>query len=480
MGLDLLPKVYNPEEIEHRWYAFWEEQKLFHASDRKTGKEYSIVIPPPNVTGSLHMGHALNNTLQDILIRYHRMVGYNTLWMPGMDHAGIATQNVVERQLKEEGFRREDLGREKFIERVWTWKEHSGGVILNQLKRLGSSCDWDRERFTMDEGLSRAVRTVFVRLYRDGLVYRGDYIVNWCPRCHTALSDLEVDHQEAPGHLWHIRYPVEGSDASLVVATTRPETMLGDTAVAVNPYDERYKRLIGGYAILPLVGRRLKIIGDPVVDPEFGTGALKVTPSHDLTDFELSLRHNLERVTVMDSEGRINENGIHFNGMDRSECRKAIVAELDQKGYLVGTEPYNVGLGRCYRCKEVVEPLISKQWFVKAEPLAREAIAAVEDGRTRIIPEHWTKTYYEWMKNIRDWCISRQIWWGHRIPAWTCRDCNEMIVSLDDPTECPSCKGSRLAQETDVLDTWFSSALWPFSTMGWPDQAEPLKTFYPT
>ncbi|MEW6111629.1 MAG: valine--tRNA ligase [Thermodesulfobacteriota bacterium] len=480
MGLDLLPKVYNPEEIERRWYAIWEERKLFHASDRKTGKEYSIVIPPPNVTGSLHMGHALNNTLQDILIRYHRMAGYNTLWMPGMDHAGIATQNVVERQLKDEGLRREDLGREKFIERVWTWKAHSGGVILNQLKRLGSSCDWDRERFTMDEGLSRAVRTVFVRLYQDGLIYRGDYIVNWCPRCHTALSDLEVDHQEAPGHLWHIRYPVEGSDVSLVVATTRPETMLGDTAVAVNPNDDRYKHLIGGYAILPLVGRRLKIIGDPVVDPEFGTGALKVTPSHDLTDFELSLRHDLERVTVMDSEGRINENGIHFKGMDRYECRKAIVAELDQKGFLVGTEPYNVGLGRCYRCKEVVEPLISKQWFVKAEPLAREAIAAVEDGRTRIIPEHWTKTYYEWMNNIRDWCISRQIWWGHRIPAWTCQDCNEVVVSLDDPTQCPSCKGSRLVQETDVLDTWFSSALWPFSTMGWPDQTELLKTFYPT
>ncbi len=480
MGQDLLPKAYEPAEIEKRWYAFWEEKQLFHAGENKTGKEYSIVIPPPNVTGSLHMGHALNNTLQDILIRYKRMNGYNTLWMPGTDHAGIATQNVVERQLAEQGLNREDLGRDKFIERVWDWRHHSGGVIINQLKRLGSSCDWVRERFTMDKGLSRAVREVFVRLYEEGLIYRGDYIVNWCPRCHTALSDLEVEHHDAPGHLWHVRYPTEDSDESVVVATTRPETMLGDTAVAVNPDDERYSHLIGKYAILPLVGRRLRIIGDPIVAKEFGTGALKVTPSHDLTDFELSLRHDLERVTIMDSLGRINENGIHFAGMDRYECRNAIVEQLEREGYLVKIEPYVVSLGRCYRCKDVVEPLISKQWFVRVAPLAEEALKAVQDGRTRIIPEHWTKTYYEWMNNIRDWCISRQIWWGHRIPAWTCRDCNEVVVAREDPKECPSCKGSKLVQESDVLDTWFSSALWPFSTMGWPDKTPLLETFYPT
>jgi valyl-tRNA synthetase len=480
MGRDLLPKAYEPQDVEQRWYGFWEEKKLFHADEHKTGREYSIVIPPPNVTGSLHMGHALNNTLQDILIRYYRMIGYNTLWMPGMDHAGIATQNVVERQLGEEGLSRDDLGRDKFIERVWSWKAHSGGVILNQLKRLGCSCDWDRERFTMDEGLSRAVREVFVRLYEEGLVYRGDYIVNWCPRCHTALSDLEVEHEDVPGHLWLIRYPVEDAEEALVVATTRPETMLGDTAVAVNPEDERYQHLIGAHAVLPLVGRRLAIIGDPIVDMEFGTGALKVTPSHDLTDFELSLRHDLERVTVMDYHGRINEQGIHFNGMDRYECREAIVEELDRKGYLVGIEPYTVGLGRCYRCKDVVEPIISKQWFVKVGPLAERAKAAVENDSTRIVPDQWRKTYYEWMNNIRDWCISRQIWWGHRIPAWTCDDCGEVIVARQDPSQCSSCKGSNLTQETDVLDTWFSSALWPFSTMGWPDRTDLLGAFYPT
>jgi valyl-tRNA synthetase len=484
MAHDLLPKAYDPTDVESRWYAFWEKKKLFRAAAKKTGKEYAIVIPPPNVTGSLHMGHALNNTLQDILCRYHRMKGFNTLWMPGMDHAGIATQNVVERQLQAEGRNRADLGRERFVERVWEWKEHSGGVILNQLKRLGCSCDWDRERFTMDEGLSQAVREVFVRLYEEGLIYKGDYIVNWCPRCHTALSDLEVEHEEADGFLWHIRYPVEDSDDFLVVATTRPETMLGDTAVAVNPSDPRYGSLIGRHAILPLVERRLTVIGDPVVDLEFGTGALKVTPSHDLTDFELSLRHDLPRVTVMDYHGRINANGIHFEGMDRYQCREAIVNELREKGFLVNIEPYKVGLGQCYRCREVVEPLISKQWFVRAEPLAKVAVKAVKNGDTRIVPEHWTKTYYEWMNNIRDWCVSRQIWWGHRIPAWTCRDCGELIVTREDPEACPSCKGSQLLQETDVLDTWFSSALWPFSTMGWPGKnnrkPELLKAFYPT
>ena len=480
MVTELLPKTYNPLEIESKWYEIWQDKGLFKAADRKTGAEYSIVIPPPNVTGSLHMGHALNNTLQDILIRYHRMKGYNTLWMPGMDHAGIATQNVVERQLAAEGLTRQDLGREKFIERVWTWKDHSGGVIINQLKRLGSSCDWDRERFTMDEGLSKAVREVFVRLYEQGLIYKGDYIVNWCPRCHTALSDLEVEHNEAPGNLWLIKYPVDDSDEFLVVATTRPETMLGDTAVAVNPADPRYAHLVGKTAILPLVGRKLKIIGDPIVAMDFGTGALKVTPSHDLTDFELSMRHGLEHVTIMDSNGVINSNGIHFAGLERYECRKQIVEELKEKGYLVDIKPYNVGLGHCYRCKDVIEPLISKQWFVKVEPLAREALKAVEDGRTRIIPENWTKTYYEWMTNIKDWCVSRQIWWGHRIPAWTCEDCGKVIVARETPEFCPACFSSKLIQETDVLDTWFSSALWPFSTMGWPDSTELLKAFYPT
>jgi valyl-tRNA synthetase len=480
MGEELLPKSYEFAEIEHKWYEFWQTGKLFAASEDRTGKEYSIVIPPPNVTGSLHMGHALNNTLQDILIRYHRMNGYNTLWMPGTDHAGIATQNVVERQLAQENLHREDLGRDKFIERVWNWKEHSGGVIINQLRRLGCSCDWDRERFTMDKGLSRAVREVFVRLYEEGLIYKGDYIVNWCPRCHTALSDLEVEHEDAAGFLWHIRYPVENSTESLVIATTRPETMLGDTAVAVNPKDPRYSHLIGRCAILPLVGRRLRIIGDPVVDTEFGTGALKVTPSHDLTDFELAARHGLDHVTIMDPQGRINENGIHFHGMDRHVCRKAIVEELKSENFLVKIEPYTVGLGKCYRCKDVLEPLISKQWFVKVEPLAREALEAVERGDTRIIPEHWTKTYYDWMNNIRDWCVSRQIWWGHRIPAWTCEDCGEIIVAREDPAQCPKCKSSRLIRESDVLDTWFSSALWPFSTMGWPDSTKLLESFYPT
>jgi valyl-tRNA synthetase len=480
MGQDTLPKAYDPADIELRWYTFWQEKKLFHADENKSGKEYSIVIPPPNVTGSLHMGHALNNTLQDILIRYHRMNGFNTLWMPGMDHAGIATQNVVERQLASENLRRQDLGRDEFVRRVWSWKEESGGIIINQLKRLGCSCDWDRERFTMDEGLSRAVREVFVRLYEEGLVYKGDYIVNWCPRCHTALSDLEVEHEDVPGNLWHIRYHLEDSDESLIVATTRPETMLGDTAVAVNPADERYRHMVGKYAILPLVGRRLKVIGDPIVAMDFGTGALKVTPSHDLTDFELSLRHDLERVTIMDPHGRINEKGIHFKGMDRYQCREAIVKELEEKGYLVEIQPYVVGLGRCYRCKDVVEPLISKQWFVSVGKMAEAALQAVEDGRTRIVPPQWSATYRQWMTNIRDWCISRQIWWGHRIPAWTCAVCGTIVVAREAPTECPSCQAKALVQETDVLDTWFSSALWPFSTMGWPDKTPLLETFYPT
>ena len=480
MSQDLLPKTYDPVEIESKWYDIWIKTNCFKADENKKNREYSIVIPPPNVTGSLHMGHALNNTLQDILIRYHRMRGYNTLWMPGMDHAGIATQNVVERQLAAEGLTRQDLGREKFIERVWEWKQHSGGVIINQLKRLGCSCDWDRERFTMDEGLSNAVREVFVKLFEEGLIYKGDYIVNWCPRCHTALSDLEVEHEETQGSLWHIRYPIENSDEYLVVATTRPETMLGDTALAVNPADPRYASYVGKHAILPLVGRRLKIIADPIVAMDFGTGALKVTPSHDLTDFELSIRHDLDRVTIMDSNAKINDSGIHFCGLGRYECREKIVSELQDKGFLEKVTPYVVGLGKCYRCKDIVEPLISKQWFVRVAPLAREALKAVQEGQTRIIPEHWVKTYYDWMNNIRDWCISRQIWWGHRIPAWTCQECGQLVVAASAPSVCPYCESSSLLQETDVLDTWFSSALWPFSTMGWPEKTPLLETFYPT
>ena len=480
MSQDLLPKTYDPVEIESKWYDIWIKTNCFKADENKKNREYSIVIPPPNVTGSLHMGHALNNTLQDILIRYHRMRGYNTLWMPGMDHAGIATQNVVERQLAAEGLTRQDLGREKFIERVWEWKQHSGGVIINQLKRLGCSCDWDRERFTMDEGLSNAVREVFVKLFEEGLIYKGDYIVNWCPRCHTALSDLEVEHEETQGSLWHIRYPIENSDEYLVVATTRPETMLGDTALAVNPADPRYASFVGKHAILPLVGRRLKIIADPIVAMDFGTGALKVTPSHDLTDFELSIRHDLDRVTIMDSNAKINDRGIHFSGLGRYECRERIVSELQDKGFLEKVTPYVVGLGKCYRCKDIVEPLISKQWFVRVAPLAQEALKAVQEGQTRIIPEHWVKTYYDWMNNIRDWCISRQIWWGHRIPAWTCQECGRLVVAASAPSECPYCESSSLLQETDVLDTWFSSALWPFSTMGWPEKTPLLETFYPT
>ncbi|MGC8657721.1 MAG: valine--tRNA ligase [Desulfomonilaceae bacterium] len=480
MTEDLLSKTFNPSEIEPKWYAYWLKNGYFSGDENKTGREYSIVIPPPNVTGSLHMGHALNNTLQDILIRYHRMNGFNTLWMPGMDHAGIATQNVVERQLAQEGLTRNDLGRENFIERVWEWKEHSGGVIINQLKRLGCSCDWDRQRFTMDKGLSKAVREVFVKLYEEGLIYKGDYIVNWCPRCHTALSDLEVEHHETQGSLWHIKYQIEDSDEFLVVATTRPETMLGDTAVAVNPADPRYSAYIGKHAILPIVGRKLRIIADPIVAMDFGTGALKVTPSHDLTDFELSVKHNLDRVTIMDADAKINELGLRFQGLDRYACREQIIAELQEKGFLEKITPYTVGLGKCYRCKEVVEPLISKQWFVRVEPLAKEALAAVQQGKTRIIPDHWVKTYYEWMNNIRDWCISRQIWWGHRIPAWTCQDCGEIIVSSNTPSHCTKCNSVAIRQETDVLDTWFSSALWPFSTMGWPDKSPLLETFYPT
>jgi valyl-tRNA synthetase len=480
MSSHLLKKGYEPKEVERRWYTYWEKEGLFAAEDVSDKEPFSIVIPPPNVTGVLHMGHAHNNTLQDILCRYRRMQGYNVLWMPGTDHAGIATQNVVEKGLAREGKNRHSLGREEFVRRVWQWREEYGGLIIKQLKRLGASCDWDRERFTMDEGLAKAVRTVFVKLYEQGLIYRGDYIINWCPRCRTALSDLEVEHEDHNGHLYYVRYPFEKGNGGVVVATTRPETMLGDTAVAVNPNDKRYRGLDGKTVILPLMNRRIPIIFEEYVDMRFGTGALKITPAHDPHDFEIGVRHNLEAIKVIGEDGRMNEQAGRFREKDRFECREAVLEALTEEGLLEKVEPYQHSVGHCYRCRTTVEPYLSRQWFVKVKPLAEKAIAAVRTGDTRIIPDTWTKTYFEWMNNIRDWCISRQIWWGHRIPAWTCENCDELIVAMDRPTVCPACEGSALVQETDVLDTWFSSALWPFSTMGWPDDTQTLKTFYPS
>ncbi len=480
MASKLLDKSYNPHQVEEKWYHYWEKRGYFRADEDSEQKAYSIVIPPPNVTGVLHIGHALNNTLQDILIRIKRMEGYAVLWMPGTDHAGIATQNVVEKQLLEEGLDRHTLGREKLIERVWEWKEQSGGTIINQLKKLGASCDWSRERFTMDEGLSDAVKEVFVRLYQEGLIYRSHYIINWCPRCQTALSDLEVERQEALGKLYHLKYPFRESDRFVVVATTRPETMLGDTAVAVNPEDERYHEVVGKKIILPVIDREIPVIADPYVDVEFGTGCLKITPAHDFNDFEIGLKHGLEQIKVIDETGRMNENAGPYQGMDRFECREKIVKDFERDGVLIKIEDYPHVVGHCYRCKTIVEPNLSLQWFVRTKPLAKTAIEAVRNGRTRIIPEVWEKTYFEWMENIRDWCISRQIWWGHRIPAWYCDRCGEVIVSKEAPTTCPKCGSDRLTPETDVLDTWFSSALWPFSTMGWPKETKLLKKFYPT
>ena len=480
MSLNLLDKAYEPHEVEQRWYQFWEEQDLFSAAEKSSRQSYSIVIPPPNVTGALHMGHALNNTLQDVLCRYRRLRGDNVLWMPGTDHAGIATQNVVEKKLASEGSDRHELGREKFIEAVWEWRKKYGGEIINQLKRLGASCDWKRERFTMDEGLSRAVRKVFVDLYHEGLIYRGDYIINWCLRCHTALADLEVEYEERNGHLYYIRYPFAQGDGGIVVATTRPETMLGDTAVAVHPDDKRYQNLKSEAVILPLMDRVIPLIKDSYVDMSFGTGGLKVTPAHDPNDFEIGMRHGLPAIKVIGDDGKMTSAAGKFEGMDRFAARKAVIEELKKEKLLEKIEPYKHNVGHCYRCQTMVEPSLSRQWFVKVKPLAQKAIEAVKNGQTRIIPDMWTKTYYDWMENIRDWCISRQIWWGHQIPAWTCEDCQEVIVSINTPTSCIKCKGRNLVQETDVLDTWFSSALWPFSTMGWPDKTPLLKTFYPT
>ncbi len=475
-----LPKGYEPSQVEQKWFDTWEQRGDFHADENSSKPHYSIVIPPPNVTGVLHMGHALNNTLQDILCRWKRMSGYEVLWMPGTDHAGIATQNVVEKQLAAENKDRHELGREAFVDRVWKWREESGGQIINQLKRLGASCDWQRERFTMDEGLSKAVREVFVSLYDDGLVYRDNRLINWCPRCHTALSDLEVEHEDKQGNLWHLRYPVKGSERFLIVATTRPETMLGDTAVAVHPEDERYQDLIGKSVLLPLMDREIPIIADDYVDMEFGSGAVKITPAHDFNDFEIGKRHDLEFINILDESGIINENGGSYVGMERNSARVKVVADIDTLGLLEKVDNYTNAVGECYRCRTTIEPYMSKQWYVSVKSLAAEAIKAVDSGQTKIVPQQWEKTYYEWMNNIQDWCVSRQIWWGHRIPAWFCDDCGEITVSREDVTACKHCGSTNLRQETDVLDTWFSSALWPFSTMGWPEQTKTLQKFYPT
>ncbi len=473
-----LDKVYEPHRVERRWYEEWLDRELFRADPATPGEAFSMVIPPPNITGSLHMGHALNNTLQDVLCRWKRMAGCNTLWVPGTDHAGIATQNVVERQLQAEGTDRHAIGREAFVERTWRWRDASGGTIVNQLKRLGISCDWSRERFTMDEGLSRAVREVFVRLYEEGLIYRDRYLINWCPRCRTALSDLEVEHAETAGALYHLRYPLSDGNGAVEVATTRPETMLGDTAVAVHPDDERYRHLVGRTVRLPVLERDIPIIADDYVDREFGSGAVKITPAHDFNDFAIGLRHGLAMISVMDEGGVMTAEAGPYAGLDRVACRERILADFQRDGVLIRTEPYALSLGECYRCRTAVEPHLSVQWFVKIKPLAEPAIAAVREGRTRFVPAHWEKTYFGWMERIHDWCISRQLWWGHRIPAWYCESCGETTVSREDPRACRC--GGALRQDPDVLDTWFSSALWPFSTLGWPDQTDALARYYPT
>ncbi|HHV44012.1 MAG TPA: valine--tRNA ligase [Firmicutes bacterium] len=479
MGTNL-EKVYNPKGMEEKWYNYWLEGNHFYADNAKEGPVFSIVIPPPNVTGQLHMGHALDNTLQDIITRWRRMQGYNTLWLPGTDHAGIATQIRVEEELRKEGLTRHDLGREAFLKRVWDWKEKYGNTIINQLKRLGASCDWSRERFTLDEGCSRAVREVFVSLYEKGLIYRGHYLINWCVECNTALSDVEVEHIESPGKLYYIRYPFADGDGYITVATTRPETMLGDTAVAVNPEDDRYKDLVGKTLRLPLTDRTIPVIADSFVSPEFGTGLVKVTPAHDPNDYAMGERHNLPQIQVIGEDGVMTKEAGRYAGLTREECRKRVVEDLKAAGLLEKIEDHMHAVGHCYRCDSVVEPLISEQWFVKMKPLAEPAIEVVKNGQVRFIPERFTKLYLNWMENIRDWCISRQLWWGHRIPVWYCDNCGETIVSKVDPTHCPKCNSDRLTQDPDVLDTWFSSALWPFSTMGWPDATKDLERYYPT
>lgn len=475
-----IPKVYDPTEIEQKWYPLWEERGYFVAASKSEKPQFSIAIPPPNVTGYLHMGHALQHTLMDTLTRWRRMQGYNALWLPGTDHAGISTQLVVERKLKEEGKKRQDFTREEFEKKIWEWKEHAGGVIQQQIRREGASCDWSRERFTLDEGLSDAVREVFVRLYEEKLIYRGAYMVNWCPKDQTALSDLEAPKVETKGHLYHIAYPIKDSDEKVVVATTRPETMLGDTGIAVHPNDERYKAFHGKNAILPLVGREIPFVYDEIVEMDFGTGAVKVTPAHDPNDFKMGMTHNLEQIVVIDKEGKMTpEAGADYAGLDRMEARKLVVKQLEEQGYLLKVEDYTHKVSRCQRCETVLEPLISVQWFAHMKPMAEAAIAAVKEGRTTFTPESWTKVFYDWLENIQDWCISRQLWWGHRIPAWYCPE-NHITVSRETPTNCSTCNSSELRQDADVLDTWFSSALWPFSTLGWPNETDDLKTFYPT
>ena len=477
-----LPKVYDPRDVEARIYKMWTDGDCFRAEIDPDKKPFSIVMPPPNVTGQLHMGHALDSTLQDILTRYKRMEGYSALWLPGTDHAGIATQIKVEEELRvKEGKTRYDLGREKFLERVWAWKEKYGSRIVEQQRKLGVSCDWSRSRFTMDEGCSRAVREAFCEMYDKGLIYKGSRIINWCPHCLTALSDAEVEYVDKPGHLWYIRYPLSDGSGDIVVATTRPETMMGDTGVAVNPNDEKFQHLIGKTCILPIMNREIPIVGDEYCEIGFGTGAVKMTPAHDPNDFEVGLRHNLDIIRVIADNGTINENGGKYNGMDRYECRKALVKDLEEQGYLVKTEPYSHNVGTCYRCHNDVEPLISAQWFVKMKPLAEEAIRVVKDGTIKFVPERFSKTYLNWMENVHDWCISRQLWWGHQIPAWYCDECGHINVSREDPTKCEKCGCTHLTRDEDVLDTWFSSGLWPFSTLGWPDlDSEDLKYWYPT
>ncbi len=475
-----MQKVYNPKEVEDRLYKMWLDKKYFHAKIDYSKKPFTIVIPPPNITGQLHMGHALNNTIQDILIRFKRMQGYCTLWLPGTDHASIATEAKIVEKMKEEGLTKEMIGREKFLERAWEWKRVYGGRIIEQLKKLGASCDWDRERFTMDEGLSNAVKEVFVRLYEKGLIYKGERMINWCPTCHTTISDAEVEYEEKKGKLYYIKYPAKDNSYHVVVATTRPETMLGDTAVAVNPNDQRYKHLIGKTVVLPLVNREIPIIADDYVDMEFGTGVVKITPAHDPNDFEIGQRHNLPMVQVIDTKGYMNENAGKYAGQERYEARKNIVKDLKELGLLVKEEDYTHNVGHCYRCSTVIEPLVSKQWFVKMKPLAEPAIRVVKEGKIKFIPERFEKIYFNWMENIKDWCISRQLWWGHRIPAYYCRDCENMMVSREEVKVCSKCGSFNVYQDEDTLDTWFSSALWPFSTLGWPEETEDLKYFYPT
>ena len=475
-----LNKVYDPKAVESEIYKMWEEGGYFHAERDESKKPFTIVMPPPNVTGQLHMGHAMDATLQDSIIRFKRMQGYNALWIPGVDHAGIATQIKVEEELRKDGLTRYDLGREKFLERVWDWKNRFGNRIVEQQKKLGASCDWDRARFTMDEGCSKAVREVFVSLYEKGLIYKGSRIINWCPHCVTALSDAEVEYVDKPGHLWHIRYPLEDGSGEVVVATTRPETMLGDSGVCVNPNDDRYRSIVGKNVILPLLNKPIPVVADDYAEMEFGTGCVKMTPAHDPNDFEVGLRHNLEVIRVLDDEGKVNSLGGKYEGMDRYEARKAIVADLEAQGYLVKVEDYSHNVGTCYRCHNDVEPIISAQWFVKMKPLAEEAIRVVKDGETKFVPDRFTKTYLNWMENVRDWCISRQLWWGHQIPAWTCADCGHITVSREDACKCEKCGSANIERDPDVLDTWFSSALWPFETLGWPEKTPDLDYFYPT